>query len=154
MEARFDVALGPVHLSSPSSLSSFWAGKDLTLHVAAVDNCHESYFNGEKVGGAGSMPPKYVNGLDAEKPCTVPARLVRAGQWNLLAIRVYDAGGAGGFRDEAPTLSFGQGSIKLEGRWLFNPGDTAEWAKWPEGSKAPGVAVFDKVEPVTKPAPK
>jgi hypothetical protein len=47
----------------------------------------------------------YPNGLDTEKPCTVPARLVRAGRWNLLAVRVYDAGGAGGFRDGPPVLS-------------------------------------------------
>jgi alpha-L-fucosidase len=119
-----------------------WAGKDLALSVTAVDNCHESYFNGEKVGGAGSMPPKYANGLDTEKPCTVPAKLVRPGQDNLLAIRVYDAGGAGGFRDAAPVLSCGAEAIKLEGRWLFDAGDNAERATWPEGSKAPDVAKF------------
>lgn len=124
-----------------------WSGKDLTLTVPAVDNSHESYFNGQKVGGAGSMPPNYQNGLDSEKPCTVPAELVRPGQWNLLALRVYDAGGAGGFRDGPPVLSLGNRQIRLEGRWEFRTGDHPDWAKMPEGDVDPRVAAFEKVEP-------
>ena len=119
-----------------------WAGRDLTLMVPAVDNCHESYFNGRKVGAAGSMPPNYVNGLDSEKPCTIPAKLVRPGEWNLLAVRVYDAGGAGGFRDGPPTVSLGEQTIKLEGRWLFHLGDKPEWAHWPKDKPAPAYVTF------------
>jgi len=120
-----------------------WKGKDLTLMVPALDNSHESYFNGQKVGGAGSMPPKYANGLDSEKPCTVPAKLVRPGRWNLLAIRAYDAGGAGGFRDGPPTLAAGKQRIVLEGRWEFRKGDDPTWAEWPAGSEPPAVARFE-----------
>ena len=123
-----------------------WGGRDLTLTVPAVDNCHESYFNGRKVGGAGSMPPKYTNGLGSEKPCTVPAKLLRPGGWNLLAVRVYDAGGAGGFRDAAPSLSLGKKVIELDGPWLFRLGDKAEWATWPKDAKIPQVARFGKLE--------
>ena len=113
-----------------------WKGKDLTLNVVAVDNCHESFVNGQKVGGAGSMPPNYRNGLDTEKPCTVPAKLVRAGEWNVLAIRVYDAGGAGGFRDAAPILSLGDQAIRLEGPWQFRLGDHPDWPKEAPAAKA------------------
>ena len=120
-----------------------WKGKDLTLMVPALDNSHESYFNGEKVGGAGSMPPKYANGLDSEKPCTVPVKLVRPGQWNLLAIRAYDAGGAGGFRDGPPTLACGAETIRLEGAWEFRTGDDLKWAAWPPGSEPPKTARFE-----------
>ena len=119
-----------------------WRGKDLTLRVPAVDNCHEAYFNGKKVGGAGAMPPNYANGLDSEKPCTVPGALVRPGQANLLAVRVYDAGGAGGFRDKAPALALGKQSISLEGRWLFALGDKTEWATWPKNVPIPKYATF------------
>ena len=124
-----------------------WADKDLTLMVPAVDNSHESYFNGHKVGGAGAMPPNYQSGLDSEKPCTVSAELVRPGQWNLLAVRVYDAGGAGGFRDGPPVLSRGDQRIKLEGRWEFRTGDHPDCAKMPESDVDPRTAAFDKVEP-------
>jgi hypothetical protein len=125
-----------------------WAGKDLTLNVPAVDNSHESYFNGQKVGGAGRMPPHYQNGLDTEKPCTVPARLVRPGRENLLAIRVYDAGGAGGFRDGPPVLSLGKEAIRLQGRWLFATGDRPDWARWPEREPPPKEVIFSKVSPL------
>jgi sialate O-acetylesterase len=122
-----------------------WAGHDLTLMVPAVDNCHESYFNGRKVGAAGAMPPNYVNGLDSEKPCTIPAKLVRPGEWNFLAVRVYDAGGAGGFRDGPPTLTLGKQHIKLEGRWLFHLGDKPEWADWPKDKQAPAYVTFGQL---------
>ena len=131
-----------------------WAGKDLTLMVPAVDNSHESYFGGQKVGSAGSMPPDYASGLDSEKPCTVPAKLVRAGKWNLLAIRVYDAGGAGGFRDGPPTLTLEGQQVKLEGRWEFTTGDHPDWAKPPDGEITPAAAAFDKVEPRSPPGNK
>ncbi|NQT51207.1 NPCBM/NEW2 domain-containing protein [bacterium] len=121
-----------------------WRGKGLTVMVPAVDNTHEIYFNGQKVGGAGTMPPNYANGLDTEKPCTVPARLVRPGRPNLLAIRVFDAGGAGGFRDGAPALSLGRETITLSGRWLFNLGDKAEWATWPDGTDVPKYVTFGR----------
>ena len=120
-----------------------WKDKDLTLMVPALDNCHEAYFNGTKVGGAGSMPPKYANGLDTEKPCTVAAKLVRPGQWNLLAIRAYDAGGAGGFRDGPPTLAAGKQQIALEGRWEFRKGDDMAWANRPADAEPPKVGRFE-----------
>ena len=128
-----------------------WAEKDLTLLVPSVDNSHESYFNGTRVGGAGSMPPEYENGLDTEKPCTVPARLVRAGRWNLLALRVYDAGGAGGFRDGPPVLSLASERMKLEGRWEFRTGDDPQWAKPPDEVSTPATAAFSEVQPAGEP---
>src|SRR5262245_18653369 len=42
-----------------------WAGKEITLAIESVDNCHEAYVNGAKVGGAGRFPPDYQNGLDS-----------------------------------------------------------------------------------------
>ncbi|MBN2476759.1 MAG: isochorismatase family protein [Pirellulales bacterium] len=106
-----------------------WRDNDLTLSVPEVDNCHEVFFNGLKVGSAGSMPPDYVNGLGSEKPCTVPASRVRSGQKNLVALRVYDHDGRGGFKGKAPSLGFGQQVISLEGKWQFRTGDDARWAQ-------------------------
>ena len=122
-----------------------WKGKDVSLAIVGVDNCHEAFFNGEKVGSSGTMPPHYTNGLDTPNRCTVPAKLARPGQWNLLAIRVYDAGGAGGFRDDAPVLSCGNEAIELKGKWEFRTGDDPSLAKWPTGSEPPPVARFDQL---------
>jgi len=124
-----------------------WKGKDLKLTIVGVDNCHEAFFNGQKVGGSGKMPPDYANGLDTPNRCTVSAKLVRPGQWNLLAIRVYDAGGAGGFRDGAPVLSLGDEAIVLKGNWEFRTGDDASFAHWPPGSDPPAIARFERLAP-------
>src|SRR5204862_4078625 len=42
-----------------------WSGKDVTLAVEQVDNAHEAFVNGAKVGGAGRFPPNYQNGIEA-----------------------------------------------------------------------------------------
>jgi hypothetical protein len=124
-----------------------WKGRDLSLLIVGVDNCHEAFFNGEKAGSSGTMPPNYANGLDTPNRCTVPAKLARPGQWNLLAIRVYDAGGAGGFRDDAPVLSCGNEAIRLKGDWEFRTGDDASWARWPQGAEPQPVARFERATP-------
>src|SRR5262245_30305526 len=42
-----------------------WGGSALELLVERVDNAHEAFWNGVRVGGAGSMPPAYRNGVEA-----------------------------------------------------------------------------------------
>ena len=84
-----------------------WEGKALHLRVEQVDNVHEAYVNGIKVGGAGSMPPAYRSGLGPARQYAVPAEQVRAGAGNVVAIRVYDREGRGGFKGTAPALVAG-----------------------------------------------
>src|SRR5262249_10246104 len=43
-----------------------WKGDDLTLTVQKIDDCHEAYFNGIKIGGQGSFPPNYQNGYSEQ----------------------------------------------------------------------------------------
>ena len=112
-----------------------WRGKDLQLHVDNIDDAHEAYFNGTKIGGnikaagqrrkAGGLRPtgsaRYV----------VPAKTVKPGTNNLLAVRIHDAGGKGGFKGAAPTLINGKSAINLNGLWEFRTGDDLKWAKGP-----------------------
>jgi putative heme-binding domain-containing protein len=123
-----------------------WKGDDLSLTVHKIDNCHEAFVNGVKVGSQGAFPPRYRNGF-AEKPVsyTVAARHVRAGEYNLIAIRVYDAGGRGGFRGAAPILGNDAQAIALKGQWLFRTGDDPAWAKL-SAMPRPAAATFTKVE--------
>jgi beta-galactosidase len=73
-------------------------GKDFLLNVGVVDDADETYFNGEKIGGIGGMPPHFDG---SQQPWTkprvyrVPAALVRAGG-NVVAVRVYNEGARGG----------------------------------------------------------
>jgi hypothetical protein len=121
---------------------SSWAGKDMLLHVECVDNRHETFFNGRKVG---------EGVLDQSAYCR--AKLtgadLRADEYNLVAIRVEDWGGAGGFAKLSPVLYCGDEAIELRGDWEFRTGDNAVWAQWAASSVPPALARFDKVVPAS-----
>jgi putative heme-binding domain-containing protein len=108
-----------------------WKEKELQLHVDQVDDAHEAYFNGVKIGSAGSFPPNYKSGLAESNRYVVPAKLVQPGKNVLIAIRIFDHDGRGGFKGAAPTLINGKSSINLNGVWEFRTGDDLSWAKGP-----------------------
>ncbi|MFO1496877.1 MAG: PVC-type heme-binding CxxCH protein [Verrucomicrobiota bacterium] len=106
-----------------------WQGQPVDFWIERVDNAHEVYVNGEKIGGAGSMPPAYQNGDTAGNRYRIQARDLHAGDDNLISVRVYDEGGRGGFKGDAPALLTSDEAIKLEGNWQFRLGDNLQWAK-------------------------
>lgn len=120
-----------------------WAGQDLTLAVEHVDNACEVYFNGERVGAAGSFPPNYSSGLHVAARHRVPAELVRFGAFNVVAIRVYDEEGRGGFKGAAPVLLHVTEAMLLEGDWQFRTGDDLAWSQGEP--PAEGIALFEQV---------
>ncbi len=112
-----------------------WRGEDLELHLGRIDDCDETFFNGVKVGSSGEREP-YRTASENARRYRAGAGLVRAGKFNLIAVRVFDGGGAGGISHGPLRLSSRRGAIDLAGRWLFRTGDDASWAVWPfpEGS--------------------
>src|SRR5262245_47875508 len=123
-----------------------WKGDDLSLTAHKIDNCHEAYFNGVKIGGMGSFPPSYKNGY-SEQPAsyTVSAKDARPGEYNLVAFRIYDHDSKGRFRGSPPILANEAQAIALKGQWQFRTGDNLAWAR----EKIEGVpkgAAFLKVE--------
>jgi putative heme-binding domain-containing protein len=128
-----------------------WKGGDLELFVEAVDDAREAYFNGERIGGSGTFPPQFRSGLGGSGRITVPARLVRFGEPNVVAIRVYQKDGRGGFNVAAPVLFGGERAIRLEGEWQFRAGDDVAWAKWQERPAAlAAYAKLDSAEEVNR----
>ena len=115
-----------------------FAGQDARLEIGSIDDCDETFVNGEKVGATGDLPPKYHGLSGPQRSYAVPARLIRAGGWNLIAVRVYDGGGSGGF---GPGGSHGlvckRGRILLDGVWQFRTGDDMAWAQWPVAPDSP-----------------
>ncbi len=109
-----------------------WKGETLTLDLGRIDDCDETFFNGSKIGTSGSIEPFRSASGDARR-YTIPADQVRAGEWNLLAIRVWDGGGAGGIASGPLKLSCAKGSMSLSGLWEFQKGDDAARAQWPAG---------------------
>ena len=109
-----------------------WKGEDLVLDLGTIDDSDEGFVNGTKVGATGSMPPDYKGNNGAHRRYTVPARAVRPGDWNLVAVRVYDGGGGGGIDAGRPALARGSEALSLVGNWQFRLGDDTAWAQWPD----------------------
>ena len=123
------------YVKAPAS----WAGKDLQLHVERVDNYHTAYFNGVRVGHGD-------HDADPWNRYKVPAARVRPGEYNMVAVRVQDWGGAGGFKEESPVLYAGDEAIELKGVWEFRTGDDpSAWRQWPRGVDPPAVGRFERV---------
>lgn len=120
-----------------------WKKDGLELWVEQVDNVHEAYINGHKVGGAGEFPPNYASGLGERRKYPIPAEIIAAGAYNVVALRVYDHDGRGGFKGKPPALVFGNQATDLEGQWQFRTGDDPAWAL-PAEEPAERVASFSK----------
>ena len=107
-----------------------WEGLALHLALGRIDDCDETFVNGAQVGAMGTRKPhKTASGLD--RNYTVDPRHVRFGGANLIAVRVWDQGGAGGISHGPLRLACDKGAASLEGHWQFRTGDDLAWAKWP-----------------------
>ena len=125
-----------------------WKGRGSFLYVEKVDNACESFLNGVKVGVSGAMPPKYANGLENLHRYVIPDKNLRLGEVNTVAIRVFDAEGAGGFKGGAPQIIAGNEAIVLRGAWLFRTGDDLAW-----GDLAPATFAELRLEPFAEVVP-
>lgn len=114
-----------------------WSGGPLTLSLGRIDDCDQTYFNGALIGASGTIEP-FISASATTRSYTIPANLVRAGGWNLLAVRVWDGGGAGGIEIGPLHLASSKGSINLAGLWEFHTGDQTTSAHWPQDLDASG----------------
>jgi sialate O-acetylesterase len=99
-------------------LPAEWAGQELALSLGAVDDFDTTYWNGEQVGATGAETPQYWSSPRRYK---IPARLARAGR-NVIAVRVFDHAGNGGFAGTAAQLSVagpGAEPLPLAGKWFY-----------------------------------
>lgn len=119
-----------------------WAGKDLVLNLPPIDDYDTTYFNDTKVGGIGKETP---NSYEKPRRYPVPGALVHAGH-NVIAVRVFDAAGNGGFAG-AGQMSVGPAgnkgdSISLEGAWDYKVEVTFEpkHPDWGSRPQPPGPA--------------
>lgn len=106
-----------------------WKGKPVEILLQGIDNAYEVYFEGTKIGGGGSLPPNYKNGVDEREKHLVPVDKIHFGNLHWLAIRVYDAEGHGGFKEAVPVITSGDEATQMRGGWEFHTGDDLAWAK-------------------------
>ena len=97
-----------------------WAGSNLVLNLTAIDDFDITYFNGKKIGSTGSETP---DSYQVPRMYVVPGSLVHAGT-NLIAVRVFDRAGEGGFGSagemslRSPNFDLSK-AISLRGSWDY-----------------------------------
>jgi sialate O-acetylesterase len=112
-----------------------WAGRELDIHLGAIDDVDATYFNGVAVGGVGSEVP---NHWQVPRRYLVPASAVRAGRASV-AVRVWDHGGEGGFMGPAaemwlaPARAAAAERLSLAGDWRFKAERTRPSMPTPPG---------------------
>jgi len=111
---------GAVWFRKQIDIPQSWAGKDLVLNLTPIDDYDTTYFNGTRVGGIGRETP---DSYSKPRRYRVPGRLVHAGR-NVIAVRVFDAAGNGGFAGGgnmslAPAGAKSNEVIGLEGPWDY-----------------------------------
>ena len=112
---------GAVWFRKEIDLPASWSEKDLTLNLTAIDDFDITYFNGTRVGATGNETP---NSYLVPRRYNVPGSLVRTGR-NVIAVRVFDRAGEGGFGRGADLMSLGpvgakEGeAISLAGPWSY-----------------------------------
>ena len=104
---------GVMWLRRTVDVPAAWAGRDLRLNLGYIDDMDTTYWNGVQVGSTG----EFLKTRDY----VIPGAQVKAGR-NVIAIRVLDTGGGGGFSDEALSLRNGNDSISLSGDWKAKAG--------------------------------
>lgn len=109
-------------------LPNDWLGQEADVAFHQLSNSVEVFFGGKRIGAAGVMPPDYraAYGTNVRYKVTLPA--VKSSNVVVLAVRMYDESGRGGFKAVPPALIRGNDAILLEGPWQFRTGDDAAWA--------------------------
>jgi putative heme-binding domain-containing protein len=106
-----------------------WQGSELTLVVEALDDARAAYVNGANVGGTGTFPPQFRSGLGEKGRYRVDATLVRFGEFNAIAIRVFQNDPRPNFDVAPPVLFSTTGeAIRMNGKWQYQPSDEQSWS--------------------------
>ncbi len=86
-----------------------WKGDDLKLNLGKIDDNDTTFFNGQKVGSTQLW--------SALREYTVPARLVKPGQMNVIHVRVFDRFLGGGLYGPENSMWLRRGELPPSARW-------------------------------------
>ncbi len=100
--------------------------RELYLNLGFIDDVDETFINGIKVGKSGSFPPHHNTAYNAKRRYRISGQVIRFGEENLIAVRVYDAKLSGGLISGKFSLEargvLANFDIELTGEWMFNKG--------------------------------
>lgn len=119
-------------------------GESVIVNLHGLRGAHEAFVNGTRIGGGGSFPPEYTDGVGGLHRHKIPSGLLVRDRWNELALRVFFPGDqeSGGFGAEAPFVMNYFWECILEGPWEFRFGDDASWKSNALESR-PGTSAFE-----------
>jgi sialate O-acetylesterase len=126
---------GGVWFRREVNIPKAWEGRALELHLGPIDDLDTTYFNGSVVGSTGDEVPNHWQVL---RRYPIPASSVHAGR-SVLAVRVWDQGGDGGFMGPAgelwiaPTGAPATERVALAGDWRWKPERTRPTLPNPPG---------------------
>ncbi len=80
----------------PSNICPRWENYEILLELGGIDDADQTFLNGRLIGTSGSFPPHFHTAWDQARTYPVPHDLIRCGRTNVVAVRVFDAGGDGG----------------------------------------------------------
>lgn len=137
--AGFD---GTVWYRKRVTLTAEQARGEATLELGMIDDCDETWVNGRPVGR--------TCGWDTPRRYRLPAGTLQAGE-NVVAVRVLDTGGAGGFhgRPETMQLRTADGTLALHGRWQARV-ESPLAKSGPDANDLPTLAFNGMAHPLTR----
>jgi len=107
--------------------------KSLWLDLGYIDDVDQVFLNGELINSSGNFPPRFKTAHRAHRLYHLPEHLIRYGESNVIAVRVYDAYYEGGIvsgniriRADLNPLFL---DMPLQGKWKFKPGDNSHYKK-------------------------
>lgn len=105
--------------------------RPLYLHLGYIDDASEVFLNGILIGKSGEFPPGFNSSFNNFQRYYIHPEMLRPGQEQVIAIRVYDGALSGGIShgrigifelNDAPELN-----VNMAGRWKFTPGDSPDY---------------------------
>ncbi len=91
-------------------LPTEWAGHEVVLSLGPIDDSDVCFWNGERVGS--------TEGWNTPRRYRLPGASVKSGA-NLLAVRVNDSGGGGGFHGTPKEMMVEGPDLPLAGAWSY-----------------------------------
>ena len=88
----------------PLRVSSQLAGRELGIDLGTVGDSDEVFLNGRRVGATGSPPPRIDRAPLARRFYPLPREAIRFGEYNELAVHVYNTARFGGLLGPAPRI--------------------------------------------------